>query len=167
MLEDTNGRIGPAPSWKALERMVGKPSPEIEDKDADILCWHDGPQISIARLPGSDSCFLEIHHADGSDTRPPDGDYPVWSRRVAHILEFPDRRSIEATLHDGFVPTTETYDAALRIQRVVTEWTLHAPHAASDMYETRLTVARGDVPDGEMPYDHLRPNGPHVGGGAS
>lgn len=159
MLQDTPGRIGPAPSWRALERMIGLAAPEVCD-DADMLCWHDGPQVSIGRMEGTDSLFLEIHHADESDTRPPGLDYPIWKRVVAHVLEFPDRRSIEETLHDGFVPTTETYDAALRIQRVIREWTLHGPHAASDMYETRITIARIAVPAEEMPYDHLRPNGP-------
>ena len=164
MLADTKGRIGPAPSWKALKNMVGMPTPEIADEKTDILCWYDGPQITIARLEGSPSHYLEVHHADDVQTRPPDGDYPVWSRVVAHLLEFPDRQSIEKTLHDGSVPTMETYDEAISIQRVITEWTLLAPHAATDMYETRITVSRDQIPDDELPYAHLRPGSPDQGG---
>ena len=158
MLQDTPGRVGPAASWEALERQIGLPSPRMEDRNRDMLCWYDGPQVSVGRIEGCPSHFLELHYADGTDTRPEGLEYPVWSRVVSHIMEFPTREAIDATLHEDFVPTLESYRSASSIQRIVREWTLHESHVASDMYEMRTAVSLDQIPASELPDEDLRPS---------
>lgn len=137
--------IGPLAEFEDLERLSG-PGHPYNAETVETLAYYDGPIVSIVVVAGDPRPRLDVLIDD--DTKGDDG--MRVHTEIRHNLVFHDERTLRATLHEGYVPTPQTYRLAEHIVRYKRSST-QIDHPCPRNVMTTAIVALEHLPKDELP----------------
>lgn len=150
----TTRTFGPASNWSVIKKSLAKEHRLWKLPLTETLIFYDCDLVSVGQFPDEDTVYLRI---DADQIRPGERTFPRDMQNIVHYLAFPSRAAIDATLHEGTIPTLETYRAATSILREVSRWTLVDISNPRNFSVEISDVTLDDIHEDELPYAFLKP----------